>query len=66
MIPRYWVDTNIVLDHLLNRSPYPQEARDVLELGYQRKAEILVTPATVATVLFVLQKKKSAKSRGRA
>lgn len=66
MTPRYWVDTNIVLDHLLNRPPHPQEARDLIELGYQRKAEILVTPATVATVLYTLQKKKSSKKPGPA
>lgn len=64
MIPRFWVDTNIVLDHFLNRPPYPQEARDLIELGYRRTAEILVTPATVATVLYILQRKKSAQRPG--
>lgn len=64
MIPRYWIDTNIILDHLLARPPLHQEARDFIDLGFHRKAEILVTPATLATVLYVLQKKKSARKPG--
>ncbi|MDX9751054.1 MAG: PIN domain-containing protein [Flavobacteriales bacterium] len=64
MTPRYWVDTNVILDHLLGRPPLYQASRDLIEPGYHRKAEILVTPASVATVLYVLQRKKSARKPG--
>lgn len=63
MTPRYWVDTNVILDHLLARPPLHQESRDLIELGFHRKAEILITPATVATVIYVIQKKKKSSRR---
>lgn len=64
MTPRYWVDTNVILDHLLSRPPLHQESRDLIELGFHKKAEILVTAATLATVVYVLQKKKSSRKPG--
>lgn len=64
MTPRYLIDANIILDALLQRDDEPMEAARLLDLGYRKKARLLVTPMALGFVLAMLQKKRSAKKPG--
>lgn len=64
MTPRYFIDANIILDALLHRGTEAMEAATLIDMGYKRRVELLVTPMSLGTVLYVLQKKRNARKPG--
>jgi len=64
MTPTYFVDANIILDALLHRGDEAIDAGRLIDLGYTREVRLLVTPMSLGVVLYVLQKKRSARKAG--
>lgn len=64
MTPRYFIDANIIMDALLHRENEPAEAMRLIDLGYHRRVQLLVTPMSLGFLLAMLQVKKSSKKPG--
>ena len=59
------IDTNVVLDVLLNRTEFLQYSREVLKLSSQNKVTGLITTNTITDIFYVIRKnsKDALKSR---
>ncbi len=62
--PRYFVDANIILDALMMREHEPMQAAELIDMGYRRTIQLMVTPMTLGFVMAMLQKKRSSKKPG--
>lgn len=58
---RLFVDSNILLDAILERPHDPEEALQLLALGEQRKVQLLTTSLSIGVVLYHLQRNDAAK-----
>lgn len=63
-VPRYFVDTNVLLDGAFYRPPFGSEAADLLEHGAYRRVRLVTTAMGLAVLLGKLQKKKIAQKPG--
>ncbi len=63
-IPRYFIDTNVLLDGVFYRPPLGGEAADLLEHGAYRRVRLVTTAMSLAVLLGKLQKKKSSQKPG--
>jgi predicted nucleic acid-binding protein len=58
---RFFLDSNILLDAILERPHDPEEALLLLALGEQRQVHLLTTSLGIAVVLYHLQRNDAAK-----
>lgn len=56
MMPRIFLDTNIIIDVIGNRQPFSLSAANVLNLACIGEAELYATALTFANALYVLRK----------
>ncbi len=63
---RVFIDTNIILDVLLERPEFVQAAMDVLQMGIDKEIELFATPLTLATCHYLLRKEIGKKSAQKA
>ena len=56
MIPRLFLDTNIVDDLLDRREPFCYDAVRLFTMAYHKQVQLIVSPMTFATVSFLLRK----------
>ena len=59
---RVLLDTNIVLDLILDRQPFAEAAASIWELNYQGKIEAYVSAITPINVFYVTRKMKGLSS----
>lgn len=57
---RVVVDTNVVLDLLLNREPFVQDALQVFALGEAGHLELLLSTDAVTTIFYIVAKNRDA------
>ena len=50
------IDTNIILDVLLNRRPFVEKSVKVFEAAEKRKVEAFVTSNSVTDIVYILRK----------
>lgn len=50
------LDTNVVLDHLMNREPFVDEAETVLNAVAYRQIEAAITANTITDIAYLLRK----------
>lgn len=53
---RVFVDTNVLLDVLLHREPFVIDSARVLDKGFKGEIEIITSPLSFATCMFVASK----------
>ena len=53
---KVFIDTNIILDILLERPEFVQPAMDILQMGIDKEIELFATPLTFATCYYLLRK----------
>ncbi len=58
MLPvmRYMIDTNIILDVLLEREPFYKASRAVLSLCEEKKVEGFITASTASDIFYLVRK----------
>lgn len=54
---QFYLDTNIILDLLLNREPFADAAEKLFDAAAQQQVKLLVSSLTFVTVHYVLSKK---------
>lgn len=52
---KVFIDTNILIDYFSKRSPFFGPAATIVQLGHQRKCQILVSAMSFATTSFILE-----------
>lgn len=52
---KVFLDTNVVIDYLARRSKFFQPAAQIIQLGQNRKCELLVSALSFATASFILE-----------
>ena len=57
------IDTNVILDCLLDREPFVKEADEILKKCYDRKLIGYITAYTVPTIFYLLRKQFSTGER---
>jgi predicted nucleic acid-binding protein len=57
------IDTNIILDHLIPRSPYMDIAGTVFQYCFQRKCDGYVTSHSITNIFYILRKQFSSDER---
>lgn len=50
------IDTNVILDYILKREPFVQDARDCLEKLIQNNAKIWLTASTITDIYYVTRR----------
>ncbi len=56
-----FVDTDIMLDYLLEREPFYTNALNLMNAGATNKVQLLISVMTVATLIYFLEKKFNVK-----
>lgn len=56
MIEKLFLDTNIILDVMLNRVPFNVAAANILDLGYRGEIELFATSLSFANALYISRK----------
>jgi predicted nucleic acid-binding protein len=59
------IDTNVILDHLIPRSPYMDSAGTVFQYCFQRKCDGYVAAHSITNIFYILRKQFSPKERKR-
>jgi predicted nucleic acid-binding protein len=59
------IDTNIILDHLILRSPYMDIASTVFQYCFQKKCDGYVAPHSITNIFYILRKQFSFDERKR-
>lgn len=62
--PRYFLDTNVLLDGVFARPPHNMEAANLLAHGAYRRVRLVTTSMSLAVLLGKLQKKRSSRKSG--
>lgn len=57
------IDTNVIIDFLVNREPYAKEAVHILELCSDKKIEGHIAAHTISNLFFILRKNYSISHR---
>ena len=52
---KVFVDTNVLIDYLARRGSFFEPAAQIVQLGHNRKCEILVSALSFATASFILE-----------
>lgn len=60
---RILVDTNVLLDYLLCRSPYDQAAKEIVVASKQRRVSGCIAAHSVSNIFFILRKVFSVEER---
>ena len=60
---RILVDTNVLLDYLLCRTPYEQAAKDIMVACKQRRVYGCIAAHSIPNMFFILRKMFSAEER---
>lgn len=63
MAPRILIDTNVLLDYLLCRSPYEQDARKIIVACKSGNAYGCIAAHSVSNIFFILRKAFSIEER---
>ena len=63
MVSRILIDTNILLDYLLEREPFADDARTIVELCTNGKARACIAAHSIANMFFILRKNYTIKER---
>ena len=53
---RIWVDTNVLLDYLLCRSPYDRAAEQIVVACKQRRVSGCIAAHSISNMFFILRK----------
>lgn len=53
---RIFLDTNILLDFLLGREPFAQQAEEILQLRFTHKKKIFTSALSIANAAYVVRK----------
>lgn len=64
MKPVAFIDTNVVIDLLAKREPFWYSSARIFDLAEQKQVEAFVSPLTLVTVYYILQKLLQTTSRG--
>jgi predicted nucleic acid-binding protein len=59
------IDTNIILDHLISRSPYMDSAGTVFQYCFQKKCDGYVAAHSITNIFYILRKRLSPDERKR-
>ena len=51
-----FIDTDIVLDFLLNREPFSSYASIIFSLGEEKKIKVYISPLTISNCYYILRK----------
>jgi len=51
-----FIDTNVVLDFLLNREPFSSYASIILALSEEKKIKVYISPLTISNCYYILRK----------
>lgn len=51
-----FIDTDVVLDFLLNRAPYSSYASIILSLSEEKKIKVYISPLTISNCYYILRK----------
>lgn len=54
---RILIDTNIILDYLLERQPYEKPARAIIKFCQQKTIEGCVAAHSITNIFYILRKK---------
>ncbi|MFN3999610.1 type II toxin-antitoxin system VapC family toxin [Algoriphagus sp.] len=52
----FFIDSDVILDFLLNRDPFNFSADEIFEKGYNQKIQIFFSSLTVANIHYLLRK----------
>ena len=63
MVNRILIDTNVLLDYLLEREPFFEEARKIMESCAEGKAKGCIAAHSIPNMFFILRKDYNAKER---
>ena len=63
MVNKILIDTNVLLDYLLTREPFYEDAKKVLLLCVEGKAKGCIAAHSISNMFFILRKDYSAKER---
>ena len=53
---KVFIDTNVILDMLLDRTEFVRAATDIFQMGIEKSIELYATPLTFATCHYILRK----------
>lgn len=53
---RVFIDTNILLDHLLNRQGYVEDAKNILLLGNAHLIDLCVSDLSIANIAYITRR----------
>jgi predicted nucleic acid-binding protein len=57
-----FVDTNILLDVILNRSPFAQHSKLILELGLKKKIRPFTSATAISTAHYIIESNRDSKT----
>lgn len=60
---RILIDTNVILDYLLDREPYEESARMIIKFSQQKEIEGCVAAHSITNIFYILRKNFSVKER---
>lgn len=63
MVNRILIDTNVLLDYLLTREPFYEEAKEVVLACTDRKTKGCIAAHSIANMFYILRKDYDAKER---
>ncbi len=63
MVSKILIDTNVLLDYLLEREPYFEDAREIMVLCTEGKAKGCIAAHSIPNMFFILRKDFNAKER---
>ena len=52
------LDTNIVLDFLLERTPFLENAQIILQMAFERKIQVYLSATTITDLYYIARKNK--------
>lgn len=58
---KLFLDTNVVLDFVLNRTPFSEDASLIIEISSIRKFEIYISSTSITDIYYILSKKYTKK-----
>lgn len=63
MVNRILIDTNVLLDYLLTREPFYEEAKNIVSICVDGKVKACIAAHSVVNMFFILRKDYSIKER---
>ncbi len=59
---KLFLDTNVVLDFVLNRTPFNKDACELIELALSHKFELCISSSSITDIYYILSKKTDKKT----